>query len=177
LYFIYFLLLHVFVFHFAVFDADDGRVRGISTSGFFDKDDFVRALQAAPRAAPPAPPSQTSHLTPVAASNLSTAEPPRPFANMPVDNPDSQIQVNENPSPDVVARGLNTLMAQPYIMIKVVTIRGCFPVFPVIISHHLFSFPQRRMEMLNFMIGFEQNNQYPPPLPLPPCAHQVAASP
>jgi hypothetical protein len=38
---------------------------------------------------------------------------------MPVDDPDSQIQVNENPSPEAVARGLNALMAQPYIMIKV----------------------------------------------------------
>jgi hypothetical protein len=38
---------------------------------------------------------------------------------MPVDNPDTQIQVNENPSPEVVSRGLNTLMVQPYIMIKV----------------------------------------------------------
>jgi hypothetical protein len=110
-------------------DADIGRVRGISTAGFFDKDDFVRALQAAPPAPPPAPRSQTSHITPVAPSNISTAEPPRPFANMPVDNPDSQIQVNENPSPDVVARGLNTLMEQPYIMIKVVATPGCFPFF------------------------------------------------
>jgi hypothetical protein len=38
---------------------------------------------------------------------------------MPVDDPDTQIQVNENPSLEAVTRGLNTLMAQPYIMIKV----------------------------------------------------------
>lgn len=40
---------------------------------------------------------------------------------MPVDNPDTQIQVNENPSSEVVARGLASLLGQPYIMIKVRT--------------------------------------------------------
>ena len=95
-------------------------IRGISTAGFFDKDDFVRALIGSSPAAPSAPHhAPAASVTPAAASSLSTADPPRPFANMPVDDPDSQIQVNENPSLEAVTRGLNTLMAQPYIMIKV----------------------------------------------------------
>jgi hypothetical protein len=78
----------------------------------------VRVLSA------PAPPPRpiTVTTTPVApAAAVSSAEPPRPFANMPVDNPDAQIQVNDSPSAEAVAKGLGTLMQQPYIMIKVLS--------------------------------------------------------
>lgn len=107
--------------------------RGINTSGFFEKEDYVRALLQPPPS-PRSPPA--SSFAPAAVAPVSTMEPQRPFANMPVDNPDTQIQVNENPSSEVVNRGLSTLLGQPYIMIK------------------------RRLEMFNIMIGFEQNNQY-----------------